>query len=128
MPKHTATEFSAGKAAVVGLAIHNAKKSENRARVAHDEAEVGKDSSFYIFPAELQPFSLWIVAADCSVSIVVGQSTTADFAKFTTASNLRALADKYKDSIGFVSKRSPWGKRTVWETLPIPANKRLAKA
>lgn len=128
MPTHTASEFTFGKAAVVGLAIHNAKKSENRARVAHDEAEVGKDSSFYVFPSELQPFSLWIVASDCSVNIVVGQSTTADFSKFTTAANLRALGDKYKGSIGFVAKRSPWGKRTVWETIPLPANKRLAKA
>jgi len=128
MPKHTATEFSAGKAAVVGLAIHNAKKAENRVRVAHDEAEVGKETSFYIFPSELQPFALWIVFPDCSVSTVVGQSTTGDFAKFTTATNLRALADKYVDCIGFVAKRSPWGKRTSWEAIPVPPNKRLAKA
>ena len=125
MAKHTAEDFRSGKAAVVGLAVHNAKKAVNKARQMKDD-ESATATSFYIVRMELQAYTLWSVGEACDIVPVAFAPTNADFSPFVTAANLRALADKYKGTIGFVSKRET-GRTVKWDTLPVPANKRSAK-
>jgi len=132
MPKgvtYHRAEFALPK--VVGLAIHNAQLLRNRIEGESDDAKaIAGDSSSTAFDGlypELKTYSLYFVDADCSVYCVAGEDSAEAFNKMTRASNLAALALKYK-AIGFVTCHAPAtagkGKKKkspTWDSLTVPA-------
>lgn len=110
MTDHTSKDFEKPK--VVGLAIHNAQKSVNRAALDwEDKRSVG------FMPLEVQAYCLFLVRPDCSVEAIGAAPTAGDFAPLVRKANLKLLAAKYK-AIGFVTKRTP-GRKTEWDALPL---------
>lgn len=101
--KVTRTEADFDKAAVLGLAVHNARSAWNRACVECEEASEKDVTASRMYP-EVQQYTLWIVSPEVAVTCVASSPTTADFAQFTKKANLAALARKYK-AIGFLSCR-----------------------
>ena len=101
--KPTRTEADFDKAAVLGLAVHNARSAWNKACVECEEASERDITASRMYP-EVQQYTLWIVSPEVAVTCVASSPTTADFAQFTKKSNLAALARKYK-AIGFLSCR-----------------------
>lgn len=101
--KVTRTEADFDKAAVLGLAVHNARSAWNRACVECEEASEKDVTASRMYP-EVQQYTLWIVSAEVAVTCVASSPTSADFAQFTKKANLSALARKYK-AIGFLSCR-----------------------
>jgi hypothetical protein len=132
MPKgvtYHRAEFALPK--VEGLAIHNAQLLRNRIEGESDDrkAIAGDSSTAFdgLYP-ELKTYSLYFVDADCSVYCVAGEDSSEAFNKMTRASNLAALALKYK-AIGFVTCHAPatagkGGKKKkspTWDSLTVPA-------
>jgi hypothetical protein len=132
MPKgvtYHRAEFALPK--VVGLAIHNAQLLRNRIEGESDDrkAIAGDSCSAFdgLYPG-LKTYSLYFVDADCSVYCVAGEDSAEAFNKMTRASNLAALAIKYK-AIGFVTCHAPatagkGGKKKkspTWDSLTVPA-------
>lgn len=114
---YTPAQFDQPK--VKGLAIHNAKLAVGKALQAHDERKAGS-SSFYVLPDEVQSYCLFIVNAHCDVTSCASAATASDFAKFTSAGNLSALASKHR-AIGFVALRDGYAKKgPTYVPLPVP--------
>lgn len=101
---------------VLGLAVHNARKSIATAKA--DAEHMGRVTTG-VFP-ELVPYTLWIVDGNCVARIVGMAPTAAEFAPLVTKSNLQALVAKYKP-IGFLRAKAPWGKAREHEIDAIEA-------
>ena len=106
MPNYFPKDFYKPK--VVGLAIDNAKKAENRARLDWED-----NKSVGFVPLEVCAYCLFLVRPDCTVEAIGAAPTTADFAPLVRRANIDLLAKKY-GAIGFVTKRTPktkaeWG-------------------
>ena len=124
-PTYKAAEFTKPK--VQGLAVHNAKLARVKAEHIRDESK----DSFRVSP-ETSCYVLWGVAPDCTVFPIGGASTAADFAPLIKKANLSALADKYRDVIGFVTAAEAWtGKprgTVTYAAVEVPARKPGIKA
>jgi hypothetical protein len=97
------SEADFDKAAVLGLAVHNARSAWNKACVECEEASQKDITASRMYP-EVQQYTLWIVSPAVETTCVASSPTSADFAQFIKKSNLAALARKYK-AIGFLSCR-----------------------